>query len=159
MKAYKRLTERRGDLVIDNCGNCPNVHNYQGCTDKKCYEIMKNRLADLEDKIKSGELCDCKELVSEILSKLYTELITEFIVSGKKQEYSTTRKVLTEVCPVKVKKICKHISEEYGIKLFGNSDELDGNDNDSKPYLMGYDSGVGDWTAIDIFNGRKLKRK
>lgn len=53
---YKRLTERRGNLVIDNCGNCPNVRNPQGCTAKTCYEIIKNRLAELEDKIENGTL-------------------------------------------------------------------------------------------------------
>lgn len=59
---YKRLTERRGSLVIDKCGNCQNVNNPQGCTDKKCYEIMKNRLAELEDKIEDGTLVElpCK---------------------------------------------------------------------------------------------------
>ena len=65
---YKRLTERRGGLVIDKCGNCENVSNPQGCTDKKCYEIMKNRLADLEDKIEQGTLKEektCKN-VSEM---------------------------------------------------------------------------------------------
>lgn len=56
MKDYKRLTERRGNLVIDKCGNCENVSNPQGCTDKQCYEIMKNRLAELEEKIESGTL-------------------------------------------------------------------------------------------------------
>ena len=77
MKNYKRLTERRGGLIIDNCGICPNVNNKQGCTDKKCYEIMKNRLADLEDKIESGELCDREEVRKEtartciILAKQY----------------------------------------------------------------------------------------
>ena len=58
MSEYKRFTERRGGLVIDKCGNCPNVNNLQGCTDKKCYEIMKNRLAELEDKIESGRLVE-----------------------------------------------------------------------------------------------------
>ena len=62
MKDYKRLTERRGNLVIDKCGNCENVSNPQGCTDKQCYEIMKNRLAELEEKIESGTLIElpCK---------------------------------------------------------------------------------------------------
>lgn len=55
---YKRLTERRGGLVIDKCGNCENVSNPQGCTDKCCYEVMKNRLAELEDKIEQGTLVD-----------------------------------------------------------------------------------------------------
>lgn len=56
MKQYKRLTERRGNLIIDNCGNCPNVRNPRGCTDEDCYEIIKNRLAELEDKIEKGTL-------------------------------------------------------------------------------------------------------
>lgn len=56
MKEYKRLTERRSNLVIDNCGNCPNVRNPQGCTDAVCYEIIRNRLAELEDKIEKGTL-------------------------------------------------------------------------------------------------------
>ena len=56
MKEYKRLTGRRSNLVIDNCGNCPNVRNPQGCTAKTCYEIIRNRLAELEDKIENGTL-------------------------------------------------------------------------------------------------------
>lgn len=56
MSRYKRLTERRSNLVIDNCGNCPNVKNPQGCTDAICYEIIRNRLAELEDKIENGTL-------------------------------------------------------------------------------------------------------
>lgn len=53
---YKRLTERRGNLVIDKCGNCENVSSPQGCTEHCCYEVMKNRLAELEDKIEQGTL-------------------------------------------------------------------------------------------------------
>lgn len=56
MSNYKRLTERRGNLIIDNCGNCPNIRNPQGCTNNDCYEIIKNRLAELEDKIENGTL-------------------------------------------------------------------------------------------------------
>lgn len=65
MKDYKRLTERRYGSIIDNCANCPNVKNPQGCTAKKCYEIKKNRLAELEDKIERGELCDREEVRKE----------------------------------------------------------------------------------------------
>ena len=57
---YERLTERRGNLVIDKCGNCENVRNPQGCTEHRCYEVMKNRLAELEDKIERGELVENK---------------------------------------------------------------------------------------------------
>ena len=60
---YKRLTERRGKLVIDKCQNCENVRNPQGCTESCCYEVMKNRLAELEDKIENGTLLElaCKK--------------------------------------------------------------------------------------------------
>lgn len=54
MNDYKRLTERRGSLVVDKCGNCPNVSTPQGCTAKTCYKIIQNRLAELEDKIEDG---------------------------------------------------------------------------------------------------------
>lgn len=53
---HKRITERRGGLIIEKCGNCDNVRNPQGCTDKKCYEIMKKSLAELEDMLDDGEL-------------------------------------------------------------------------------------------------------
>lgn len=72
---YKRLTERRGGLVIDNCGNCSNVNNKQGCTDKNCCEIMKNRLAELEDKIIDGTLI---ELPYKLGTKLYFIVLHTF---------------------------------------------------------------------------------
>lgn len=58
---YKRLTERRGNLVIDKCANCENVRSPQGCTEHCCYEVMKNRLAELEDKIEQGTLKEVPE--------------------------------------------------------------------------------------------------
>lgn len=58
MNKYKRLTERRGKLVIDNCGNCPNVSNPSGCTAEICHKIMRNRLTELEDKIETGTLIE-----------------------------------------------------------------------------------------------------
>ena len=59
---YKRLTKRVADYVFDNCCNCEYDSNPQGCTDHCCYEVMKNRLAELEDKIEQGTLIElpCK---------------------------------------------------------------------------------------------------
>lgn len=54
--SYKRLTEGRGNLIIDKCSNCENVSNPMGCTDKNCYEVMKKRLYELENKIEQGTL-------------------------------------------------------------------------------------------------------
>ena len=104
MKDYKRLTERRGGLIIDNCGICPNVNNKQGCTDKKCYEIMKNRLANLEDKIESGELCEGeavrKETAREILQPLY----------NRTKNHYGNRTTLTS-------NDVKEFAEKYGVDL------------------------------------------
>lgn len=89
---YKRFTERRGSLVIDNCGNCPNVNNPQGCTDKNCYEIMKNRLAELEDKIMDGTLvelpCKVGDTVYEVFKYHKPPFIKEttiekIVITGK----------------------------------------------------------------------------
>ena len=86
MKDYKRLTERRGGLIIDNCGNCPNVNNKQGCNDKKCHEIKKNHLADLEDKIESGELCDREEVRKETAREIIERLAKVEIVGEVRGE-------------------------------------------------------------------------
>ena len=55
---YERLTKRFGDAVFDNCVNCDNDSNPMGCTEHCCYEAMKNRLAELEDKIEQGTLIE-----------------------------------------------------------------------------------------------------
>lgn len=62
MKDYKRLTKRENDCVKYAK---PLTSNYVGAI----YEEQKerdseiiNRLADIEDKIESGELCDCEEV-------------------------------------------------------------------------------------------------
>lgn len=73
MSNYKRLTERRGGLVIDKCGNCPNIRNPQGCTDKDCYEIIKNRLAELEDKIENGTLVELPCKVGTTIYQIYKD--------------------------------------------------------------------------------------
>lgn len=65
MKNYKRLTKRADDYVFDNCCNCEYDDNPMGCTDRVCYEVMKNRLAKLEDKIEQGTLKEektCKNI-------------------------------------------------------------------------------------------------
>lgn len=55
---YKRLTKRGADYVFDNCCNCEYDNNPMGCTEHCCYEVMKKRLAELEDKIEQGTLVD-----------------------------------------------------------------------------------------------------
>ena len=59
---YKRLTKRVEDYVFDNCCNCEYDDNPMGCTEHCCYEVMKKRLAELEDKIEQGTLIElpCK---------------------------------------------------------------------------------------------------
>ena len=79
---YERLTERRSNLVIDKCGNCENVRNPQGCTEHWCYEVMKNRLAELEDKIENGTLIELPCKVGDtvfVLSQMKDKRILPFI--------------------------------------------------------------------------------
>lgn len=111
MKNYKRLTERRSGAVIDNCGNCPNVNNKQGCNYKKCYDIMKNRLCDIEDKIESGELCDReevrKETAREILQTLYRQTHNYY---PSIDSYCVSRKVI-------LVKDLEDACKKYGVNL------------------------------------------
>lgn len=72
MKNYKRLTER---ITASNTGRTVLV------IPAFRHKIIQqtNRLAELEDKIESGELCDSKETAREILQELYNrlELVSE----------------------------------------------------------------------------------
>ena len=71
MKDYKRLTKRNADGSA--CYALPLTSSFIGAI----YEEQKERdgeilrrLADLEDKIESGELCDRKETAREIYNWL-----------------------------------------------------------------------------------------
>lgn len=77
MKDYKRLTDRTEENFCD-AWYCSN-EDCDKCDAKKNFD----RLAELEDKIESGELCDReevrKETAKEILQELYNrlELVSE----------------------------------------------------------------------------------
>ena len=80
------------------------------------------RLAELEDKIESGELCERKETAMEIL-----------ILLGKGFD-ETARKDFKDL--QWYKQFCRELELRYGIELFGkteqveNSDKLGGENND-----------------------------
>lgn len=80
------------------------------------------RLAELEDKIESGELCERKETAMEIL-----------ILLGKGFD-ETTGKDFKDL--QWYKQFCRELELRYGIELFGkteqveNSDKLGGENND-----------------------------
>ena len=78
---YERLTEIRNGEVIDNCKNCPNLHNPQGCTEKICNEIKKNRLAELEDMIESGQAVVLQCKAGEFVYAAYKHL--DNVIYGK----------------------------------------------------------------------------
>ena len=63
MKDYKRLTMHLGGGVTLNCKECELNENIRFCTDEECITVLKNRLAELEDKIENGTLIElhCKE--------------------------------------------------------------------------------------------------
>lgn len=75
MKNYKRLTER------DEFGNADIIGADVGAiSENLSFEELNlliktlNKLADLEDKIESGELCDGKEVAREIFEELYDDV-------------------------------------------------------------------------------------
>jgi len=93
MKDYKRLTKRwLKDAYEMDCKSCkklyPNKHKHQNfCETDGCYEVLKQRLGELEDKIEDGTLVEWKhkkECLEEI-NKLNTQLfeISQKIEQGR----------------------------------------------------------------------------
>jgi hypothetical protein len=77
MNNYKRLTERQGNLIVDKCKNCENYTNPMGCTDKQCYEIMRDRLCELEDKIENRTLFVLPCKVEDVVFKMSLKLLSQ----------------------------------------------------------------------------------
>ena len=124
MKDYKRLTKRCGDIV--NYAK-PLQSNFIGAIyeEQKKREMM-NRLAELEDKIESGKLCDREEVRKETAREI-------LFLLGKGFD-ETTGKDFKDL--QWYKQFCRELELRYGIELFGkteqveNSDKLGGENND-----------------------------
>lgn len=103
MKDYKRLTKRCGDIV--NYAK-PLQSNFIGAIyeeqKERDSEIM-SRLAELEDKIESGELCDREEVRKETARE-----IAEMLKSAK-----GVIKVHFEA----YNELIENIVKKYGVKL------------------------------------------
>ena len=99
MKDYKRLTGRNDDgAAYVQCADCY-IQDKCILTKEICCNELQDRLADLEDKIESGELCDRKETAKEILKPLYNVIM----------EHSD--------CCVNLSEDIKFLMEKYGIDL------------------------------------------
>ena len=60
MTEYKRYTKRDdAGVAVPNCRVCE-LYGECGFTYRSCYERLKDRLAELEDKIENGELTEVK---------------------------------------------------------------------------------------------------
>lgn len=126
MKDYKRLTKRCGDIV--NYAK-PLQSNFIGAIyeeqKERDSEIM-SRLAELEDKIESGELCEREEVRKETAREI-------LFLLGKGFD-ETTGKDFKDL--QWYKQFCRELELRYGIELFGkteqveNSDKLGGENND-----------------------------
>ena len=126
MKDYKRLTKRCGDIV--NYAK-PLQSNFIGAIyeeqKERDSEIM-SRLAELEDKIESGELCEREEVRKETAKEI-------LLLLGKGFD-ETTGKDFKDL--QWYKQFCRELELRYGIELFGkteqveNSDKLGGENND-----------------------------
>ena len=126
MKDYKRLTKRCGDIV--NYAK-PLQSNFIGAIyeeqKERDSEIM-SRLAELQDKIESGKLCDREEVRKETAREI-------LFLLGKGFD-ETTGKDFKDL--QWYKQFCRELELRYGIELFGkteqveNSDKLGGENND-----------------------------
>lgn len=115
MKDYKRLTKRYGDIVSyakplqsDFIGA---IHEEQKERDG---EII-NRLADLEDKIESGELCEREEVRKETAREI-------LLLLGKGFD-ETARKDFKDL--QWYKQFCRELKFRYGIEQVENFDKLE----------------------------------
>ena len=99
MKDYKRLTEK-DSCYYDDMGR---IDDLGGA------DILYNQLAELEDKIESGELCDRRETAAEILKSMLNKMY----------------KLTGCGVPYHVKKFIEEIAMEYGVEPLGNSDKLE----------------------------------
>ena len=114
MKDYKRLTKRCGDIV--NYAK-PLQSNFIGAIyeeQKEHDSEIMSRLAELEDKIESGELCERKETAMEIL-----------ILLGKGFD-ETARKDFKDL--QWYKQFCRELELRYGIELFGKTEQVENSD-------------------------------
>ena len=115
MKNYKRLTKRYGDIVSyakplqsDFIGA---IHEEQKERDG---EII-NRLADLEDKIESGELCEREEVRKETAREI-------LLLLGKGFDENTGKNFNNLPW---YESFCRELKFRYGVELLGNSDKLE----------------------------------
>ena len=115
MKDYKRLTKRYGNIVIyaeplqsDFIGA---IYEEQKERDSE----MMNRLAELEDKIESGELCDREEVRKETAKEI-------LLLLGKGFD-ETARKDFKDL--QWYKQFCRELELRYGIELFGKTEQVE----------------------------------
>ena len=107
MKDYKRLTKRYGDIISYAE---PIQSDFIGVIyeEQKKREMMK-RLAELEDKIESGKLCDREEVRKETAKEI-------LLLLGKGFD-ETARKDFKDL--QWYKQFCRELELRYGIELFG----------------------------------------
>lgn len=115
MKDYKRLTKRCGDIV--NYAK-PLQSNFIGAIyeeqKERDSEIM-SRLAELEDKIESGELCEREEVRKETAKEI-------LLLLGKGFD-ETARKDFKDL--QWYKQFCRELELRYGIELFGKTEQVE----------------------------------
>ena len=115
MKDYKRLTKRCGDIV--NYAK-PLQSNFIGAIyeeqKERDSEIM-SRLAELEDKIESGKLCEREEVRKETAKEI-------LLLLGKGFD-ETARKDFKDL--QWYKQFCRELELRYGIELFGKTEQVE----------------------------------
>lgn len=112
MKDYKRLTGAEGRGVCDA----------EYCENDDCLrcaaQINYDRLAELEDKIESGELCEREEVRKETAKEI-------LLLLGKGFD-ETTGKDFKDL--QWYKQFCRELELRYGIELFGKTEQVGNSD-------------------------------
>lgn len=75
----ERLTKRLSNgEVMHNCGKCQKVNEKTFCSEKNCATVILNRLAELEDKLESGQLVELPCKVGDIVYYVDEYIAAEF---------------------------------------------------------------------------------
>ena len=112
MKDYKRLTEGYYPCLACENGEC--LEPQHNCEEREECEVWC-RLFNLENKIKSGELCDREEIKNETAKNILTGLY-ELTPRHHGNKYLLSSRDVID------------IAERYGVELFGKTEQVGNSD-------------------------------
>lgn len=110
---YERLTERNGGDVIINCKQCEYHEKLMICTDYSCIDSLKNRLAELEDKIERGELVENKVVTYINMARSDSKTLID-----KAIKYDKLKNKIENGTLVELPRMLTYVDYCYGIEKY-----------------------------------------